>query len=155
MRLIAILTTTFIFLLCSNIFGQSTRSAYFRIEIEESGLMFKTNGIWKITQDSLTFERYNLDGTNDNYSKMLPSQNRDSLYLYLKQINFSKIKKDNDNNSARTDMGDYNFNITFNKQSKVFSIYQVKIQTVFNLVGFINTMLPANCKIGYNEDYFR
>ena len=89
------------------------------------------------------------------YSKGLVAAEKEEIQSWLLKVNLDKINKQNVDNAAPDDMGEYDFKIKIGKSTKEFHVYQVKIDEVFNLVQQINRFLPDQYRIGYDDEYFR
>lgn len=149
-------TIWFALLLCFNINAQTTKPIKYKVEIVQWGLMFHGNTTWQITEDSISIKMHARQYDSlTSYSKGLSITERQTIFYWLSKIDLQKIEKENVNNTAPDDMGEYDFDISINQHSKKFHIYRVKIDSVFNLVKQINLLLPAQYQIGYNDSYFR
>ena len=152
-RYATIILTTLTLFFFSNLLGQSNK--FYKIEIENWGLLSTGRTNWSISKDSVYFSRQNIDGTLETFTKKLSRTENDSIINYLIKINLSNINKNNIDNSAPDDMGEYDFKIIIDKTKKEFHVYQIKIDDVFNLVKQINKYLPNKYHIGYDDTYFR
>src|SRR5438045_6842094 len=119
---------------CSNTLGQSNKTAFYKIEIENWGLLIAGNANWSISKDSIYFSRQSRNGHFEAYTKKLSQTENQSIGNYLMKINLDSINKNNVDNSAPDDMGEYDFKIIIDKTTREFHIYQIKIDDVFNLV---------------------
>jgi len=139
---------------CSNNFGQNNKSINYKIEIIRSGLLMDGNCYWTITYDSIKIKKENIDNATDIYSKTLASAERLIIIDALKKVRLKKMKSKYVDNSAADDAGEYEFEISFNGQTKWFRVYQVKLKNIFYLVKVINELIPNRYQIGYNDRYF-
>ena len=143
-------------LLYINTTAQTATPVKYKVEIVKWGFSFFGNATWEINEDSISVEMKTIKYDSvTNYSKKLSITERQTIFYWLSKIDLQKIEKENVNNSAPDDMGEYDFDITINDQSKKFHIYQVKIDAVFNLVKQVNLLLPSQYQVGYNDSYFR
>jgi len=154
-RYITILLTSFILLFCQTSLGQNNNSAFYKIEIKNWGLLISGNTNWTITNSTISVLRQNINGSIDTFSKRLSMTENNIIISNLTKINLTSINESNVDNSAPDDMGEFDLEITFDKTTKEFHIYQVKIDDVFNLVFQVNKYLPDKYHIGYDENYFR
>ncbi len=143
-------------LLCFSATAQTAKPVKYKIAILRWGLMFYGDATWKITEGDISIKMPTMRRDSvTNYLRNLSIAERQTIFYWLSKIDLQKIEKENVNNTAPDDMGEYDFAISVNHQSKKFHIYQVKIDAVFNLVKQINLLLPAQYQIGYNDSYFR
>ena len=140
-------------IICSAISGQTTKPTNYKIEIRLWGLLIGGDKTWTITQDSISIIQKNFKDSTDTYSKMLSSADNQRIIETLTKVDLRKIKNEYVNNSAPDDMGEYDFKITVDTQTKEFHIYRVKVDEIFNLVKQINGLLPDKYQIGYNVEY--
>ena len=126
----------------------------FSIEIHRWGLMKGGDKITVINQDSIFVQSMNFADTGTSFRKILTPAERQMIAKSLSEIDLDKLQKDYTNKNAPDDMGEYDFKISVDQKTRAFHIYQEKVPGVFNLVKTINTLLPADEKIGYDESYF-
>ncbi|RZK00599.1 MAG: hypothetical protein EOO46_20985 [Flavobacterium sp.] len=143
------------FLLTGNVFGQSEKPLLYKIEIENWGLLLGPNTTWMISKDSISVRRQNLNGTVEIFTTVLSTKEKDSIQTSLLKVDLNKLNRENVDNSAPDDMGEFDFKLTVGKATKEFQIYQVYLDSIFNLVKQINIFLPNKYDIGYNAEYFR
>jgi len=154
-RQIILLTLVFTLVFSSNIIGQTNKITNYKIEIKQWGLLTVGDCYWSITFDSIKVKWENIGYPSYNYSKALTSAESLTIIEALKKVKLKRKKDDYVDNSVGDDMGEYDFEILFYGQTKVFHVYQVKLDDIFYLVKKINELLPYSHQIGYNDEYFR
>lgn len=127
----------------------------FSIEIHCWGLMKGADKTVIVNQHSIVIQSMNLVDTAASFRKKLSSSEKLQIAKSLSEIDLDKLQKDYTDNNAPDDMGEYDFKISIGEKTKSFHIYQVKVPEVFNLVRTINSLLPQEEKIGYDESYFK
>jgi hypothetical protein len=148
-----------LFLILSLVFslkvvGQTEKLSTYKIEIRQWGLMVIGDITWEITPATILIKKQNLNGSVDTFTKKLNRDDRLSIISLLKKIDQEKYTAERVTNPP-DDMGEYDFEIQLDNKKVKFHLYQIKIDEVFNLVSSINTILPAEYQIGYNDEYFR
>lgn len=126
----------------------------FSIEIQESALFRHSN--FKISQDCIIIklEIFPTDRKKPRYySKEVSKTDKKAIMLLLDKINFDTLQKSYSNDYADC-MLDYTFKINYKGKNRKIDIYDVKIKPIFNLVAKINTLLPLEYRINYDDDYF-
>jgi len=140
---------------CSCNIAQKSKQTYYKIEIEESGMLF--DNFFTIKNDSIIIKNRNIgvDSLADtSYSKVLADTAQIILTKALAKVDLNKIEKNYVDNKAPDDLGEYDFKILIGTNKKEFHIYRVKVDEIFNLVKQINTLLPNKFRIGYDDSYF-
>lgn len=153
-RLIIFLTLVLMLTFCTNNTGQITRPTNYKIEVKMWGLLGGGDCLWTVSSDSITFKEMNHDSTI-TFSKALSSVERETIVDALSKVELDEIQNEYVDNSAPDDLGEYDFKISIDGQTKEIHVYQVKLESIFILVKKINRLLPDNHQIGYNEEYFR
>jgi hypothetical protein len=130
----------------------SAYSQIFSIEIEESAMFIQNN--YKVSQDCITTDLTILIGDSTNsYSKIVSKVDRKSITDLLDKINFDTLQKSYSNNSVDC-MQEYTFKIKYKNIDREIDIYDTKVKPIFDLVAKINTLLPLEFRINYDDNYF-
>ena len=127
----------------------------FSIEIHRWGMMTGGDKITTVNQDSIVVQSMNLADTSASYRKNLSASEKAQIAKSLSEIDLDKLQKDYTDNNAPDDMGEYDFKISIGNKTRAFHIYQVKVPEILKLVKTINSILPQEEKIGYDESYFK
>ena len=123
----------------------------FTIEIEESAMLRHSN--FKISQDCIILEVWISPHEPKYYSKEVSKADKKAIILLLDKINFDALRKEYSNYYV-DDMLEYDFKINYKGKTKEIHIYDFKVKPIFNLVAKINTLLPLEYRINYDDDYF-
>src|ERR1700755_1456131 len=99
-RCTTIILTILTLFFCSNLLGQSNKAVFYKIEIENWGLLMTGNSNWSISKDSISFSRQNINGDFETFTKKLSQEDNESILNYLTKINLRSINKNNVDNSA-------------------------------------------------------
>jgi hypothetical protein len=126
----------------------------FNIEIHRWGMMIGADKITIVTQDSIIVHTISLVDKSGEYRKALNTSEKQKIAEAFSKIDLDNLKDDYTDNNASDDLDEYDFKITMGKKIKAFHIYRVKVDEVFNLVQAINSTLPKEQQIGYNDEYF-
>ena len=129
-----------------------TESKDFEIIIEQSN-MFGDSRL-TLTQDSIkVISRTTLSGTKElTFKHSLTKKEKKELKLLISTIDLKKLEK-----TYHSDLVDdhYEFEFMFdvNGEIKMTTIYGVRHNEIFDLVKQVNSILPKEFEIQYNDNY--
>ncbi|WP_338814393.1 hypothetical protein V9L05_03500 [Bernardetia sp. Wsw4-3y2] len=123
----------------------------FSIEIEESAMLRHSN--FKISQDCIILEVWLSPDEPKYYSKVVSKADRKAITDLLDKIEFDSLRKGYYNHSI-DDMLEYTFKFKYKNVDREIHIYDMKVKPIFDLVAKINTLLPLEFRINYDDSYF-
>jgi hypothetical protein len=124
------------------------------ILITESGMIYQKT--FHLTQDSLTVRGSIMSDRNrDNLpvQRRLTGEEQKRISEFLLKTDFSDLAADNTNNNAPFDHPEFDFDLQIGEKHKVVHVYMQRIEILLQLSAEINTLLPSNFQLGYNQDY--
>ncbi|WP_375559362.1 hypothetical protein ACE193_16700 [Bernardetia sp. OM2101] len=107
---------------------------------------------YKISQDCINIRLQTPPIKNVSYSKVVSKTDRKIITDLLDKIEFDELRKSY-SYYAIDDMVEYDFTVNYKGKSKSIHIYDVKVKPIFDLAAKINTLLPKEYAIGYDEAY--
>lgn len=146
-------TLILIILYSTQVIGQNDNDD-FTLTIDESVMMGSSKTI--ITQDSIvsTSKYYYKEVSTSEFRKALTNDERKKLKNLLSKINLNKLR-DSYISDMIDDHYEFKFTFDFNNKSKETTIYGIRHADIFALVEQINTMIPKDYEIHYNDKYLK
>ncbi|MBL1280488.1 MAG: hypothetical protein COA33_009460 [Fluviicola sp.] len=123
----------------------------YQIKLRESSTLI--NNYYKLTKDSIVVRKELLDGATMIFLKKLNEIEKQKLLLKINAIKVTELVNDYVNNTATNSDLEFDWSIIIGMDEKKIHIYKVKVDVLFNVVTYLNEILPEEFECGYDELY--